>query len=72
LTHATLVDLCRFPLTRELCVRMMSEAEAIATKLGVAMRISIERRIAGAEKVGAHKTSMLVDVEQGRGSSSTP
>ncbi|HET9626789.1 MAG TPA: 2-dehydropantoate 2-reductase [Kofleriaceae bacterium] len=66
LTHATLVDLCQFPLTRELSAKMMAEAETIARKLGVAMRISIERRIAGAEKVGAHKTSMLVDVEQGR------
>jgi 2-dehydropantoate 2-reductase len=66
LTHATLVDLCQFPATRDLCVRMMSEAETIARNLGVSMRISIERRIAGAEKVGAHKTSMLIDVEQGR------
>jgi 2-dehydropantoate 2-reductase len=66
LTHATLVDLCQFPLTRELSARMMAEAEQIAHKLGVAMRISIERRIAGAEKVGAHKTSMLVDIEHGR------
>jgi 2-dehydropantoate 2-reductase len=66
LTHATLVDLCQFPRTRELAARMMAEAETIASKLGVQMRISIERRIAGAEKVGAHKTSMLVDVEQGR------
>jgi 2-dehydropantoate 2-reductase len=66
LTHATLVDLCQFPLTRELSARMMAEAETIAKKLGVAMRISIERRIAGAEKVGAHKTSMLIDIEQGR------
>jgi 2-dehydropantoate 2-reductase len=66
LTHATLVELCQFPPTRELAARMMAEAEAIAGKLGVAMRISIERRIAGAEKVGAHKTSMLVDIEQGR------
>jgi 2-dehydropantoate 2-reductase len=66
LTHATLVDLCQFPLTRELSAKMMAEAEDIARKLGVAMRISIERRIAGAEKVGAHKTSMLVDIEQGR------
>jgi 2-dehydropantoate 2-reductase len=66
LTHATLVDLCQFPPTRELSARMMAEAEQIASKLGVAMRISIERRIAGAEKVGAHKTSMLVDIEQGR------
>src|SRR5262249_17852263 len=66
LTHATLVDLCQFPLTRDLCAKMMAETEAIARKLGVSMRISIERRIAGAEKVGAHKTSMLQDVEQGR------
>lgn len=66
LTHATLQDLCRYPLTRELCVQMMTEAETIATKLGVAMRVGIERRIAGAEKVGAHKTSMLQDIEHGR------
>jgi 2-dehydropantoate 2-reductase len=66
LTHATLQDLCRYPLTRELCVQMMTEAETIATKLGIAMRVGIERRIAGAEKVGAHKTSMLQDIEHGR------
>jgi 2-dehydropantoate 2-reductase len=66
LTHATLVDLCLFPPTRALSAAMMAETEAIARKLGVSMRISIERRIAGAEKVGAHKTSMLQDVEQGR------
>jgi 2-dehydropantoate 2-reductase len=66
LTHATLVDICQFPLTRELATQMMTEAEAIAKKLGVTFRVSIERRIAGAEKVGAHKTSMLQDVEQGR------
>jgi 2-dehydropantoate 2-reductase len=44
----------------------LAAAEPIARKLGVHMRISIERRIAGAERVGAHKTSMLQDVEQGR------
>jgi 2-dehydropantoate 2-reductase len=66
LTHATLVDVCQFPLTRELATQMMTEAEAVAKKLGVTFRVSIERRIAGAEKVGAHKTSMLQDVEQGR------
>ncbi len=66
LTHATLVDLCQFPLTRELATQMMREAEAIAAKLGVSFRVSIERRIAGAEKVGAHKTSMLQDIEHGR------
>ncbi len=66
LTHATLQDLTRYPLTRELSLRMMTEAEAVATKLGITMRVSIEKRIAGAEKVGAHKTSMLQDVEQGK------
>jgi 2-dehydropantoate 2-reductase len=66
LTHATLVDLCQFPLTRDLAMHMMTEAEAIAKKLGVVFKVSVDRRIAGAEKVGAHKTSMLQDVEQGR------
>ena len=66
LTHATLVDLCQFPLTRELCVAMMREAQAIANALGVTFRATIERRIAGAVKVGAHKTSMLHDLEQGK------
>ena len=66
LTHATLVDICRFPLSRDLVAQMMREAETIANKLGVTFRVTIERRIAGAEKVGAHKTSMLQDVEQGR------
>ena len=66
LTHATLEGLTRYPLTRDLSLQMMTEAEAIATKLGITMRASIEKRIAGAEKVGAHKTSMLQDVEHGR------
>jgi 2-dehydropantoate 2-reductase len=66
LTHATLVELVQYPRTRELCIAMMREAEAIAAKLGVRFKVGIERRIAGAEKVGAHKTSMLQDVEQGK------
>ena len=66
LTHATLVDICQFPETRALAGAMMAEAEAIAAKLDVKMKVSIERRIAGAEKIGAHKTSMLQDIEQGR------
>lgn len=66
LTHATLEDICRFPLTRELAARMMTEAKNVGEKLGVEFKISLEQRIAGAESVGAHKTSMLVDVEQGR------
>ena len=66
LTHATLEDICRFPLTRQLAARMMAEAQAVGEKLGVSFKIGIEQRIAGAEAVGAHKTSMLVDVENGR------
>jgi 2-dehydropantoate 2-reductase len=66
LTHATLVDICQFPETRHLAARMMEEAQTIANKLGVTFRVSIEKRIAGAENVGAHKTSMLQDVEAGR------
>ena len=66
LTRATLADICRFPPTRELAASMMAEAQAIAEKLGIRFRVPIERRIAGAEKVGHHKTSMLQDVEAGR------
>jgi 2-dehydropantoate 2-reductase len=66
LSHATLVDICQFPLTRELAATMMREAEIVANKLGITFRVGIERRIAGAERVGAHKTSMLQDIEQGR------
>jgi 2-dehydropantoate 2-reductase len=66
LTHATLGDICRFPLTRDLAANMMREAEAIANKLGIKFRVSLEKRIAGAEKVGAHKTSMLQDIESGK------
>ena len=66
LTHSTLVGLLKFPLTRELSVQMMKEAETVANKLGVTFRVGIDKRIAGAEKVGEHKTSMLQDVEAGR------
>ena len=66
LTHATLVDICQFAETRELAGRMMKEAQDIAEKLGVKFRVSIDKRIQGAESVGAHKTSMLQDVEAGR------
>ena len=67
LCHATLVDICRFPPSRELAARMMRETQTIGEKLGVHFRVSLERRIAGAEGVGKHKTSMLQDVEHGRG-----
>jgi len=66
LSHATLVDICQYPLTRELAASMMREAQAVAHKLGIVFRVSLDKRIAGAEKVGKHKTSMLQDIEAGR------
>ena len=54
----------RFP--GELAASMMEEAQQIGEKLGAEFRVSIERRIEGAEAVGKHKTSMLQDVEHGR------
>ncbi|HEX6827777.1 MAG TPA: 2-dehydropantoate 2-reductase [Burkholderiales bacterium] len=66
LTHATLVDICQFPLSRDLAAGMMSEAQAVAEKLNIRFRVTLEKRIAGAEKVGKHKTSMLQDIEHGR------
>lgn len=66
LTHASLADIARFPASRELVAAMMREAEAIAQRLGITFRVSLDRRIAGAEAVGAHKASMLQDVERGR------
>jgi 2-dehydropantoate 2-reductase len=66
LTHATLEDICRYPATRELAAQMMAEAQAVAEKLGVVFKVTREQRIAGAEAIGAHKTSMLKDVEAGR------
>lgn len=66
LTHATLQDICQFPLGRELAANMMKEAQAVAEKLGASFRVTLEKRIEGAEKVGRHKTSMLQDVEAGR------
>lgn len=66
LTHATLAEICGFPRTRDLAAAMMREAQAVGEKLGVRFGVSLEKRIAGAESVGAHKTSMLQDVEAGR------
>jgi 2-dehydropantoate 2-reductase len=66
LTHATLEGICRFAPTRGLAADMMAEAQAVGEALGIRFRISLEKRIAGAEAVGSHKTSMLQDVETGR------
>jgi 2-dehydropantoate 2-reductase len=66
LTHTTLEDICTYGPTRDLATTMMTEAKAVAEKLGVVFKITLEQRIAGAAAVGAHKTSMLQDVEAGR------
>jgi 2-dehydropantoate 2-reductase len=66
LSHSTLADICQYPPSRELAASMMREAQEVAHKLGIEFRVTLDKRIAGAEKVGAHKTSMLQDVEAGR------
>jgi 2-dehydropantoate 2-reductase len=66
LSRATLAGICQYPLSRALAKDMMTEAQTIAGKLGVTFRVPLEKRIAGAERVGHHKTSMLQDVEAGR------
>jgi len=66
LTGTTLVQMARDPEVSVLIRNIMREAEAVASKLGLELPVSIEQRIAGAEKVGEHKTSMLQDLEAGR------
>jgi 2-dehydropantoate 2-reductase len=66
LTGGTLEELVRHPDTSRLVRELMIETETVARKLGIELPISIDQRMAGAEKVGAHKTSMLQDYEAGR------
>jgi 2-dehydropantoate 2-reductase len=66
LSRATLAAICQYPPSRAVAAAMMSEAQTVANKLGVTFRVSLEKRIAGAERVGHHKTSMLQDVESAR------
>jgi 2-dehydropantoate 2-reductase len=66
LTAATLDVIATDPETRALARGMMLEAQAIAESLGVRFAIDVEKRIDGAKEVGAHKTSMLQDLEKGR------
>ena len=66
LTHATLNVLCTDPGTRGVARAMMLEAQEIAEKLGVKFPIDADRRIEGGAAVGAHRTSMLQDLDQGR------
>ena len=65
-TGGTLEQLVRHAGTAALVREIMTETEAVAGKLGIELSISIDQRMAGAEKVGAHKTSMLQDYEAGR------
>ena len=66
LTHATLDVICSDPATRALSKAIMLETQTIAETFGVKFRVDVERRIEGARKVGAHKTSMLQDLERSR------
>ena len=66
LTHSTLDDICQYPKTRELATLMMTEAQAVGERLGARFRVPLQKRIAGAEGVGSHKTSMLQDLEAGK------
>jgi 2-dehydropantoate 2-reductase len=66
LTGGTLEELARHPDVSKVVRELMAETEAVAARLNIELPISIEQRMAGAEKVGAHKTSMLQDFEAGR------
>ena len=66
LTRATLAQMVRDPGVSTVIRNIMQEVEAVSQKLGMELPVSIDQRIAGAEKVGEHKTSMLQDLEAGR------
>jgi len=66
LTRCTLVQMVRDPGVAEVIRNVMREVEAVSKTLGIELPISIDQRMAGAEKVGEHKTSMLQDLEAGR------
>lgn len=66
LTRSTMEEICVFAETRELIAQMMREAQKVAEAFGASFRHTVERRIEGAQSVGAHKTSMLQDVEKGQ------
>jgi len=59
--------MARDPGVRGVVVNIMTEVVAVANRLGIEMPVSIDQRIAGAEKLGDHKTSMLQDLEAGKG-----
>lgn len=66
LTRATLAEMATDGGVRRLAQGIMEEALALCGVLGIEMEVTPERRIEGARKVGAHKTSMLQDLEAGK------
>jgi 2-dehydropantoate 2-reductase len=66
LTHATIAQMLHDPGVAEIVRHIMLEVESVSRKLGMELSVSVEQRMAGAEKVGEHKTSMLQDLEAGR------
>jgi len=66
LTRGTLEELVRHREVSQIIREIMAETEAVAARLGIELPVSIDQRMAGAENVGAHKTSMLQDLEAGR------
>lgn len=66
LSRATLAEIVGCAETRALATEIMREAGAVAKSLGIDLEVTVEQRLAGAEKVGHHKTSMLQDVEARR------
>ena len=66
LTGATLGRMAGDPLVRPVIAAMMAEAQAVGEALGVSFAVDIDKRIDGAGKVGAHRTSMLQDLDAGR------
>lgn len=65
LTRSTFAEICGHPTTRSYARLLMEEAAAVAGALGIKLRVSIDRRLDGAEKVGHHRSSMLQDLEKG-------
>ena len=66
LTRATLVEMVTSPISRELVRTLMEEVDSVARAMGVEVAVSVEKRMDGAGATGAHKTSMLQDLEAGR------
>jgi 2-dehydropantoate 2-reductase len=66
MTRATKARMLRDPGVAEVICNIMQEVEAVSRKLGIELPVSIDQRMAGAEKVGEHRTSMLQDLEAGR------